>query len=440
MAVSTGKQLMKCHDLRAATLQKMQSVYDQAESDKRASLTVEEVRDFDDCEAVIDALDVQIRELKIKQEEEKRMPTAPNPAAETWEQTAAREGEDAANERYHRALPRKLLDAEGREYRALTPQHRMADIYTRDVSVRDSNLSLGRMLKGSITGDWRGADAERRAMGEGSNNLGGYLVPDALWSQVLDAARAKSAYVQAGAITVPMETETLAMPRIDADPTFAFKGENDAFSESTVGFGLVNLVSRTFGTIVKVSEELLMDAPMAADAIEQSLIRGLATALDSAALIGLSPGMSGLIQNSTIVTAQTGSVGAIDWLDLHTAAVAVRSNNHEPTAYVCDPVIAGDLDAIVSGDGTTSARLWLGPPPSIAGISRFTTTTMPTSSIIMGDFSFAVLGVRMQPRIEISRVADDAFERFQAAIRIVWRGDTAVLRPSAFHLLAGITT
>jgi HK97 family phage major capsid protein len=168
------------------------------------------------------------------------MKVVPNHCAETWQQIADREGEDAANERHQRALPRKLLDAEGREYRALTPLHRMADIYTRDVSVRDGNLSIGRMLKGAITGDWRNADAERRAMGEGSNNLGGYLVPDALWSQVLDAARAKSAYVQAGAITVPMETETLAMPRIDADPTFHFKGENDSFNESSVNFGLVN--------------------------------------------------------------------------------------------------------------------------------------------------------------------------------------------------------
>ena len=440
MYVSPGRQLKAAYDGRAQALATMQSIRDKAVAEKRANLSEEEIASFDAAALTCEALDEQIPELKKLVEEEKRMKTVIDRNADSLEQIEQREGVDAANAHRAATLPKPMLDAEGREFRMLGPEHRMSDMYAGKASVRDNNLSIGRLIKGMVTGNWRDADAERRALGETANVLGGYLVPDALWSQVLDAARAQSAFVQAGARVVPMETETLAMPMIDSDPTFAVKAEHAAWSESNINFGLGMLNAKTYGSLIRVSNELLEDSPLAAQAIETSLTRGLASAIDSACLIGSSGGITGITNNTTIVANQTGSVGAILWDDLHAATVAVQANNFEPTAYIVHPTIAGDLDILTSGDGTTSAKLWQGPPPSVSGVRRFKTTTIGTAKILVGDFSYAVFGVRLKPSIEISRVADDAMAKYQTLIRIVWRGDSIVLRPEAFHLLAGITT
>ena len=48
-----------------------------------------------------------------------------------------------------------------------------------------------------------------------------------------------------------------------------------------------------------------------------------------------------------MTTGSTGGVGAIAWEDVHTAAVAIRALNFEPTAYISHPMIAGDLDICV---------------------------------------------------------------------------------------------
>lgn len=437
---SPGKQLKKYYDRRATDLAQMKRITDDAAAEGRATLDADEKAAFESWEGMVADEDRLIAKLQKQIEEEKRMPTVPAPAAETFEQVAERYGVDEADRRFARTSAPVMRAADGSEYRMLGPEHRMADIYAAKASVRDNNLSIGRMIKGMVTGNWRDADAERRALGETANVLGGYLVPDALWSQVLDAARAQSAFVQAGARVVPMETETLGMPMIDSDPTFAVKAEHSAWSESNINFGMGTLVAKTYGALIRVSNELLEDAPMAAQAIETSLTRGLAQAIDSACLIGSSGGINGITNNLTIVANQTGSVGAVEWADLHNAVVTVQGNNFEPNAYIVHPTIAGDFDILASGDGTTSAKLWQGPPPSVSGVRRFRTTTIGTAKVLVGDFSYAVFGVRMQPTIEISRVADDALAKYQTLIRIVWRGDSIVLRPEAFHLLAGITT
>jgi HK97 family phage major capsid protein len=319
----------------------------------------------------------------------------------------------------------------------LSPDQKLSEVYR---AGPEGKLSLGKMLRGAVTGRWDGAAAEQLAMRENANSTGGFLVPTGLWNQVLDRARAASVLIRAGMRTIPMDTETLLLPKVSGDPTFSAKGEGQAWTESDASFEANMLKAVTYGAIVRCSNELLADSPLAMETIENTLVRGLATAIDSACLIGSSGGITGLVNSAAITTAQTGSVGAIDWTDLVVAATAIRTGNFEPNAYIASPTIAGDLDLIVSGDGTNSARMWLGPPPAISGVTRQVTNTIGDATIVMGDFSYLAFGVRQEATIEVSRTADDAFHKNDTLIRIVWRGDSVPMRTEAFHKLAGITT
>ena len=294
-----------------------------------------------------------------------------------------------------------------------------------------------------IRGDWRHAPAEREiynALGGGLPGAGASLVPDQLSANVIDLARAKTALINAGAVTVPMMSDRMTMARLTADATLENKAENAAFSGSDMSFGSLGFTAHTIGQVCTLSRELADDAPNAASVVENALAAALAVKLDSLGINGNggSDGFDGLLV--TAGTGGTGSVGGISWEDLSGAVTDIQSNNGEPNAYIASPTIAGDLALLTSGDGTNSAKLWLKPPANVATLTPFTTSSCPDANIAVGDFTKVAFGVRSDMQIEVSTTAGNAFANYQVLIRIVWRGDVGLLQPSHFHILSGITT
>ena len=82
---------------------------------------------------------------------------------------------------------------------------------------------------------------------------------------------------------------------------------------------------------------------------------------------------------------------------------------------------------------------WLGPPANVADLQQFSTTTMPDGTIIVGDFTELLFGVRTEARIEMSTDAGTAFAAHQVWIKVWTRWCVNVARPAAFHTLTGIT-
>lgn len=334
------------------------------------------------------------------------------------------------------------VDTDGREFYALTNKQKLADLPTDAGRPSVEGVSLGRMLCAKITGNWRHAQRERQylaALSEDSDSGGGILVPIELGRQLIDKARAASAVLSAGAVTVPMTSDRLIMARVASDPAFAVVGENVSITEDNPTFDSIGFTAHKIAGLVKMSRELVADAPNMSQAIEDVLAKAFAAELDRLALVGSgSNEPEGLELISGI--GSTGSVGAIAWSDVHGAVTAVRALNHEPTGYVLHPTIAGDLDILTSGDGTNSAALWQGPPPSLDDISRHVTTNATTALCFVGDWSRFALGIRQDPLIELTTEGGDAFEKHQVLIKLTWRGDFNTLDATAFHMLSGITT
>lgn len=328
----------------------------------------------------------------------------------------------------------RYLDADGNEIQLLSARHEMPLVKG------THRLHLGKAIVGLVTGKWADdAEMERLAMGGNVNTVGGLLVNDELSSMVLDMARAKAVCIQAGAYTVPMTSDRLVIARQLSDPTMQVKGENSAFDEASIMFDGVGFSAHTIGAVITLSRELTADAPNAADVIQNALAGALAVSLDTYMLAG-----SGSAQPTGLTVyagvGSTGSIGAIAWEDLHAAVVAVQVANGEPNAWIASPTIAGDLQVIRSDTGVGSGGAWLGPPPSVAPLQKFTTTSCPDTTIFVGDFTQAVFGLRQSGQIELTTEGGESFQRHQLRIKLTWRGDVGFLRPSHFHLLTGITT
>lgn len=409
-------------DKRATLLENMRSVLDTVEAEKR-ELTQEDKQKYDGFEKEFDKVDEQYRLYK-KQEE--------------------RELEEA--EKRHAAPAVKGSAGSWIDVRSGKP----LDVLTRNQNLSsliksekdEPEISLGKTVRGLITGDWQGAMEEKRALSTSVGTAGGYTVPDKLAASVIDLARAKSTVLRAGANTIPMETQKMTIAKLASDPTFEYKAENAKFLGSDVTFDKLELNAYTLGTVVTLSQELLQDSPNAGKAIEAALADAIAAEIDRVALFGTGVNQPLGLKNTTGIN-NLAAIGALtDYSDFINAWVKILEANGEPNAYIISPREAGTLQMLKGSDGQ-----YMGAPEAIKNLQRLITSKIPVnlgagvneSNAFVGAFSELVFGVRRGMMIETSWEADEAFERYQYKIRCIWRGDVGVLRPNFFTLMEGIT-
>jgi HK97 family phage major capsid protein len=298
--------------------------------------------------------------------------------------------------------------------------------------------SLGRAIRAALTGDWSNAQIEASDMSTRSGVGGGFLVPDSMVADVIDAARAQSVCMAAGARIFAMPSEAVTMTRVSGDPVFTFKEQNAAFEQSSVTFEELRMEAKTIGCYVALSRELAMDAINGTTAVEVAMARALGAAIDRLWLQGSGAGQPwGLKTHSRVADIPVG--GAVDYDDLLDAIETVESANAIPAAWIGHPQHKRDLAKLRTGDGTNSAAAYLQAPADVAALSRYVTTNCPTTDLFIGDFTNLVLGFRENIRIELSQEAGDAFKKHQVLIKAYARLDGTILRPDHIARLSGIT-
>ncbi|MCK4413974.1 MAG: phage major capsid protein [Candidatus Eisenbacteria sp.] len=335
--------------------------------------------------------------------------------------------------------------------RALTPAQRMVDHVKRSGldGIEPGELSLGRMLRGSVLGDWKGAEAEKRAIGESTGALGGFLIPDSLSATIIDLARNKSRCITAGAQTLPMATAEVHLARVTGDASAFWRQEHGAITESDPAFERIILKAMALGILVRGSVELLEDSPAMAEMIETLIAEKLALSLDAAGLMGTGVGAPrGLFYTENVGEYSMGTNGAAptSYDSFSQAMQTCMEANEEPNAIIMAPRTFGTLDRLK--EATTGAPL--GAPTSYAEIKKFTTNQVPTdqtqgtssvaSCAFVGDFRQLLFGMRTSLLLEATRTGGtNTFAKMEVLIRGYLRADVAVLRPAAFTIINGIT-
>jgi HK97 family phage major capsid protein len=321
---------------------------------------------------------------------------------------------------------------------------RFADTVKSALPEEFQHLNLGRYVRGVATGNWDGSPLELKAAMSSVVTAGGFLIPDVLSARVLDLARNAALTLRAGVGTVPMTSATLHMAKVTEDPTVSWTAENATIDETDVAFTRLEFNARKMGAIVRISNELLEDAPNVNEIVERTLASAMGLELDRCILLGNGAGQPLGIFNAPGVQSVTsvGSPASYDkWLD---GIFAVRGANYEPGAIFQNSRTAKSLAKLVTG--LTSDKTKLVAPADYVALPKFTTNQIPSnlgagtneSFAIVGDFSQYLVALRGDVRLEISREAGTAFERDQTLIRITWRGDGMPVQPAAFAVLSGI--
>lgn len=328
-------------------------------------------------------------------------------------------------------------DKRGNPVRVLKP----GELIERD----HRGLGVGDIAKAMIFGPSN--DTERRALSEGTDSAGGYTVPTRLASNFIDKLRAKTVVFQAGAQTVPMDSDNLAIARITGDPTVAWTAENAEISASDPTFDAVTLAPKKLACLVKVSRELLEDSVNIGAALEAAFVSAMSVEMDRALLFGSgsSNQPTGLFSISGINSVSMGTNGAVptSYDDLIDLLYEIQvDNGASPTSFVMHPRTNRTYAKLKDGDGNP-----LTEPEMTRAVRRLLTTAVPinqtqgtsnvASCVLTGDFSKMLVGVRtsMELRMLNERYAEFDQVGFVARLRV----DLAVENPVHFAKLIGVT-
>lgn len=323
----------------------------------------------------------------------------------------------------------------------------VASLHGKEGVKQAREISLGRLLKGCITGNWRGADQEHelclKAQGYGSGPAGGFLLPALVSDMILDLARPVAVTQRMGAGFINVEGFT-ALPRLTGDVTPVWRQENTEITESAMTFGTINIQPKSVGFLVRSSRELLEDSGPAFDRfIQQVFANAYAQELDAVVLAG--DGVTqplGITGTTGINTSAIGS--AVDWDDFVDAAKEVYLDNFAGEYKELGMVLNPRTWAALAKLKGTSNDHYLAMPEVLRDVMKAQTTHLAVdgssnTKAIVGDFKQVAVAQRVGLSIAVSEQEGSAFAKNQIAFRAVARLDVAVFRPAWFTVLTGIT-
>lgn len=349
-----------------------------------------------------------------------------------------------AQRRFTAGVETRTRELRPGEVRILGTKDRLSDCFAHG----NEDLSIGRLVVARALGDFsRLSEPELRVMDETTGSLGAFTVPTPLSARLIDLARNQTRVIQAGAVTIPMDSATLKMARLAGDPTAAWKTENAADAgASDLTFEQVLFTARTLVARGKMSVELFEDGANIDGVVSDALAAALALELDRVSLLGSGtpPEPRGVLNAVGIHTVPT--AGALtNYAELITAYRYILESNETPSGIIYSPLVWAELEALTE---TTTGQP-LRAPASIQALAKFITKQVGTytspvtdQNAFMADWAKLMIGIRTSITLEVSRVASDAstsaFNALQVFFRAYLRADIQLARPGAFCALTGI--
>ncbi len=298
-----------------------------------------------------------------------------------------------------------------------------------------------------------------KALAEGSDEAGGYLVPVEQGSQVVEMLRARAAVRAAGATLVPMANDILQLPSQTGGATAYWVAENAQITASDQTWGQVQLQAKKLAALTKLSAELFEDSDPAVEALVLAdLARVLALEEDLKYLRGDGQNntptglesINGVDVDTTTLGADGGTPSFDNLADL---LYALDANNvpADGRGWIVHPRTVNTLRQIK--DAANGKYLWADPaapgdPPTLWGYPVYTTTAIPItetqgnstdcSTVYLGCWPEFVIGQRKALELRASDAAGNAFEYDQVFIRAIMRVDCNVRHAGSFEVLKGV--
>lgn len=306
--------------------------------------------------------------------------------------------------------------------------------------------------------------AQFKAMSEGTNSAGGFVVPEEFAAEVNRVVE-DFGLVAKLARKFPMKSDTLNVPRLSASVTISYPGENTAGTGSQPTFENVQLLAKTAVGLTPMSNELLADANVSViDLLTELFAEAIAGELDKQGLTGSGSPFTGILSDTgvTIVTAATGN----STFTLCSTPDNMRDliSNIKPwalqgAAFIMHRTVWAIVQKAKSSTGGDYFASAANPILSNSGVQNYPTamagtlwgypvflsdkmpssTAVSTKYVIFGNLKHVYVGQRDEMSVAISGDGVvggvSLFESNMSAVRVTTRHAVAVGLPTAFAVL-----
>ena len=302
-------------------------------------------------------------------------------------------------------------------------------------------LDLGKYVRGAMTGDWTGAEAERRAM---NTTTSGVVIPQVLSAQVLDTARNVSFFTGAGCPVVPLTNGNMTIARVKTDPTFKFYDELAEASESSMELEGVELKAKTARGFCYVSKELLMSAQNLHGVLVNAFAGAIAEMVDKAGLYGQYDSSTKTydtfapagIMNSTAV----GSITASNqfYSDYILAVGKVRRANGTPNTIGYNAAGEEAFNLIHDGNGQAVPIPKVLADMNMIVSNSFTEDSTKGSDAIVMDNQSVIVGIQNNILVRMTDQSDYCIKHGCVCFDVSIMLDIATVRPTHICKITGI--
>lgn len=288
----------------------------------------------------------------------------------------------------------------------------------RSIAKGNTNLSLGDVIRCMANPNMVQENVYeefRTSMMTSGNKI---IIPQILSSTILDVARNQSAFM--GNIPVaPMVTNNLKTLKVKTPyDGVALKNEGEKGAYGTVDFEGVDLQSKTFFGLLKLTIEDLQSANLES-IIKDQLGKDLGAKVDKFIIDKISK-ETGIINKST----KKDAISIYDTVE--DTITEIQGSNYNPTNLVINSQIDGTLRKARATDQTP-----LQPTQGFAGLNKRVSNSV--NNIAIYQPSALLMGV--QKSIVLESSTDVFFESGEVVFRIYMMCDVAVIEPKAMGLI-----
>ncbi|MDO8248947.1 MAG: phage major capsid protein [Rhodoferax sp.] len=271
-----------------------------------------------------------------------------------------------------------LRTADGKSLPLLASGQKFADFYRAE----KSDFNIGEFCRDAVCGSTKAAS-------------GAALVPVGVGSQIIDLVRAQTVISEAGAGTIAIDGPT-NLAKLTSGPTVYqhTEGATDIV-ESDIVAAPVTLNPKTLAVLVPLTVELVQDSPNLDALLTSALAGAFAAKLDALCI-------ATLLADADIPKSLATQDPALWAKLLEAVGAALALNQRLPSAHISAPA-----DFIGrAGQLASTAGMWLGKPPALAGMTELHTTGLTAGTALFGNFAEAfAIALRSELRVEVVRHA-----------------------------------
>ena len=256
-------------------------------------------------------------------------------------------------------------------------------------------LTAGKYLMW-LAGDTSASDF-LAAQSVGTDNKGGFLVPDPLAAEIINLQE-EWGVARRVCRRVIMSALTWTVPKLTASATISYPDEAAAISETDVTVGQVALTAGKMAALVKMSTEVTENSIISVmDLVVQDIAKELAKAEDENLFIGVTGGINadGIEGNSSTADTNVANIGAVALTTLTDCVTKVGNfqglNNEwymHPSVYhgqVADLVYAAGGNAVRDIENGQRPRLMGYPVNFVNAMPDYSATTSGDMLALFGD-------------------------------------------------------